>query len=60
MHYELPWASSGDNRKFRVLLGICLAIYVVFGVIVPWVNIPPPVHEEFKSLPPPLAHIVLE
>ncbi len=60
MHYELPWASSTDNRSFRTLLGICLALYVVFGVVVPWITVPPPVHEEFKSMPPPLAHLVLE
>ena len=60
MNYELPWTSSAGNSKFRTLLGICLAIYILFGVLVPWITIPPVVHEQFKSAPPPLAHIVLE
>jgi len=60
MNYELPWTSSADNGKFRTLLGICLAIYILFGVLVPWITIPPVVHEQFTSAPPPLAHIVLE
>ena len=60
MHHELPWTASPDSRRFRTLLGICLAIYVLFGVVVPWITIPPPVHEAFESAPPPLAHLVLE
>ena len=60
MNYQLPWTSSADNRRFRTLLAICLAIYILFGVLVPWITIPPVVHEAFKSAPPPLAHIVLE
>jgi outer membrane biosynthesis protein TonB len=43
-----------------VLLAVCLVLYAVFGVLVPWISVPPAVHEAFKSAPPPLAHIVLE
>jgi protein TonB len=59
MHYELPWTSTTD-RRFRMLLAVCLALYLLFGLLMPWLTVPPVVHESFKSLPPPLAHIVLE
>ena len=59
MHYELPWTSVSD-RRFRVLLAVCLALYLLFGLLMPWLTVAPVVHDSFKSLPPPLAHIVLE
>ena len=59
MHYELPWTSTSD-RRFRALLAVCLALYLLFGLLMPWLTVPQVVHESFKSLPPPLAHIVLE
>ena len=59
MHYELPWTSVSD-RRFRLLLAVCLALYVLFGLLMPWLTVPTVVHEAFKSAPPPLAHIVLE
>ena len=59
MHYELPWTSVSD-RRFRVLLAVCLALYLLCGLLMPWLTVAPVVHDSFKSLPPPLAHIVLE
>src|SRR5512139_2114930 len=59
MYYQLPWASTAD-RRFRVLLAICLALYLVFGLLMPWLTVPQVAHEPFKSVAPALAHIVLE
>jgi protein TonB len=59
MQYELPWTSVND-RRFRILLAVCLALYIVFGVLVPWIKVPAVEHEAHESAPPPLAHIVLE
>jgi outer membrane biosynthesis protein TonB len=59
--YDLPWTiGTLDRRRFNRLLGICVGLVVLFGVIVPLLTLPEVKREELEALPPQLARIVVE
>jgi len=58
--YELPWSPTLHGRRFRRILGVCLAAVVLFGAVLPWLPLPVVEREELEELPPALARIVLE
>jgi TonB family protein len=59
--YELPWTSgSGQERKFRRLLGIVLLICLVLGVVWPFIPTPEPDPYEVIEIPPRIAQLMLE
>jgi protein TonB len=59
--YELPWSvSSLDSKRFRAILLICLLLMMVFGIVVPFVQLPPVVHNTQFDEPQQLTRIVLE
>ncbi len=59
MQWGLPWTSSAD-RQFRRTLAICVGTVVLLGVMLPSLHVAQVVPPQFKSLPPPLARIMLE
>ncbi len=58
--YELPWTTTGQERKFHRLLLIVLAIAFVLGAI--WPKLPVPDLDPFEvvEIPPRIAKLVLE
>lgn len=59
--FDLPWAQdSRESKVFRRYLYIALALFTVFGVIVPLIQLPEKTREEVEELPPALAQIILE
>ena len=59
--FDLPWDTGrADRRSLKSWLGACLAITLVFGVAIPWIQLPEVEREELEELPPQLARIVLE
>lgn len=59
--FDLPWAAdSRDARIFRRYLYVALAVFLVFSVVVPLVQLPEVTREEEEELPPALAQIILE
>lgn len=58
---KLPWSSSyNEDSRFRKILLVLLAFYVVGALIVSFLRLPPVVHPEPKDLPPHLARVILQ
>ena len=60
--FELPWAAAaGEERRFRVMLGVGLALFAVFAITIALLppiprTVPPPLPQEVVKLvlePPP-------
>jgi periplasmic protein TonB len=59
--FELPWEGDEDsNRRFRRLVVIGLALFVVIGVIVPLLSLPEPKETAAEAVPERLARIMVE
>jgi len=59
--YELPWTnSSGQERKFRRLLGIVFLATLVLGVIWPWIPTMEPDPDDVVEIPPRIAKLLLQ
>lgn len=59
--YDLPWTvGAAEARRFRLLLNTCLALVVLFGIVIPLLPVPEVERKELEALPPQLAQIVLE
>ncbi len=59
--YELPWTtSSGQERRFKRLLGIIFAAIFVLGVIWPWIPTMEPDPNDVMEIPPRIAKLLLE
>ena len=57
----LPWTSSGDeDQRFRRISIVILAMALVFGAVVPLIELPEIEKPEREKLPPPLAKLFLE
>jgi periplasmic protein TonB len=58
-HYRpmLPWSDSGEKR-FVPILTIALALVIALGVVVPFIDVPPPDRKELEKLPPQLAKLI--
>ena len=59
--YELPWSNnSGQERKFRRLLAIVMALTFALGVLWPFIPVPDKAPYEAEELPPRIAQLLLE
>ncbi|MGI9234405.1 MAG: TonB family protein [Woeseiaceae bacterium] len=59
--YELPWTTgSGQDRKFRRLLGIIFLTCAVLGLIWPFIPVPEPDPYDVTEIPPRIAQLLLE
>ena len=59
--YNLPWAgNSGQERKFRRLLGMTFAVMFVLGALWPFIPTPDIDPNEVDEIPPRIAKLLLE
>jgi len=59
--YELPWtANSGQERKFRRLLGIVMLAIAVLGLVWPFLPAPEPDPNDIEEIPPRIAKLLLQ
>lgn len=56
----LPWVESENDRRFKRILLICIVVFTVFGLVVPYLPTSEPVRRDLKSVSPRLAQLVLE
>lgn len=58
---RLPWSSShAEDSRFRKILTVLLALYVMLALLFSLVDLPPVVAPEPKDLPPQLARVILQ
>jgi TonB family protein len=58
--FELPWEGDPEaSRRFRKILRVLLIIFFLFGIIVPFLNIPKPTAEE-TEVPQRIAQVMIE
>lgn len=57
----LPWSSlEQDNERYKkILIALCVA-FLIFGIVIPLINVPEITREKAAQLPPQLAKIILE
>ena len=59
--YDLPWTnSSGQERRFRRLLGQVFAVVIVLGAIWPFIPTPDVDPNAIDEIPPRIAKLLLE
>ncbi len=59
--YNLPWTNnSGQERKFRRLLGIVMGASLFLGVVLPFIPTPEKDPNEVQEIPPRIAQLLLE
>ena len=59
--YELPWtSSSGQEDRFRRLLGITMATVFILGAVWPFIPTPEVDPNEIEEIPPRIAKLLLE
>lgn len=59
--YELAWTNrSGQERKFRRLLGIVFAVAFVLGIVWPFIPTRQPDPYDIEEIPPRLARLLLQ
>jgi len=59
--YDLPWEGDPDSaRKFRRLLVIGLVLFVLGGIIIPFLNLPAPKETAAQAVPDRLARLMVE
>ncbi|AFU99577.1 AgmX/PglI C-terminal domain-containing protein [Simiduia agarivorans] len=57
----LPWTSlEQDNERYKKILLVLLALFLVLGILVPLIDVPEIEREKAEALPPQLAKIILE
>ena len=56
----LPWVESENDRRFKRILLICVVVFTVFGLVVPYLPTSEPVQKDLKSVSPRLAQLILE
>jgi len=56
----LPWVQSANDRTFRKLLFVSVIIFSVFSAIVPFLEVPPPIKKDLKTVSPRLAALIME
>ncbi len=58
---NMPWNDTlAEERRFRLIVAICLIIALVIAVAVPMIDVPEIKREEAEKLPPRLAKLILE
>jgi periplasmic protein TonB len=59
--YDLPWEGDPDSaRNFRRLLIIGLVLFVLGGIIIPFLNLPAPKETAAQAVPDRLARLMVE
>ena len=59
--YDLPWTTgSGQERKFKRLLGIVFLVAFVLGIVWPFIPAPEPDPMDVIEIPPRIAQLLLE
>jgi TonB family protein len=59
--YDLPWEGDPDSvRRFRRLVTIGLALFVVLGIVVPLLHLPQPRETAVEAVPERLARLMVE
>lgn len=58
--YELAWTATDQERRFRRLFGIVMAITLALGVVWPWIPTPEVDPNEVVDVPPRIAKLLLE
>ena len=59
--YDLPWEGDQDSaRNFRRLLVIGLILFVLGGIIIPFLNLPAPKETAAQAVPDRLARLMVE
>jgi TonB family protein len=59
--YELPWEGDPDSaRKFRRLLIFGLVVFVLGGIIIPFLKLPVPKETAAQAVPDRLARLMVE
>jgi len=56
----LPWVESENDRRFKRILLICVVVFTIVGLIVPYLPTSEPVQKDLKSVSPRLAQLILE
>ena len=57
----LPWSVSRDqDKKYRKLLVVFMAVFLVFAIAIPWIPVPELDREEQEKIPENLARLLLE
>lgn len=58
---DMPWYVQGkDEKRYRKIVRIALAIAVLLGVLIPLISIEPPGKDEVVELPERLAKLLME
>jgi periplasmic protein TonB len=59
--YDLPWEGDPDSaRRFRRLLVVGLVLFVLGGIIIPFLNLPVPKETAAQAVPDRLARLMVE
>jgi TonB family protein len=58
---NLPWNTTGaDERRFQIIVVTALFIALLFGLLIPMIELPEKERFKKQSLPPRLARLILE
>lgn len=56
----LPWVESENDRRFKRILRNTLLLFVVLGLIIPFLPVPEVEQKELQEVAPRLARLILE
>jgi protein TonB len=56
----LPWVESENDRRFRRILLITLTLFLLFGMIMPFLPVPEVERKQLQDVSPRLARLILE
>lgn len=57
----MPWGGgSEEDRRFLRILAVIVAVFIAFGGIVPYIEIPELTRAEMEEVPPRLAQLMME
>jgi len=60
-NYDLPWEGDPESsRRFRRLMSIGLVLFLLAGIIVPFLNLPAPKETAEQAVPDRLARLMVE
>ena len=57
---RMPWASGEDDRRFRKSLGMAVLFCLLFGLVVPWIDLPLRVLEDAAEVPERVVTLMME
>ncbi len=57
----LPWSASlADEKRFRLIVAICIVLALAISFTVPFITLPEPDRIQVEKIPPRLAKLLLE